>query len=100
VSGVMFSVELAGCFSMMFGMQVMPMGRMSVLGRGVDIIRIVVFGGFAVMFGRLRMMFGGFFVVIGNLLRMGHRAFSLLPTDDVSATEHYRRLVTDSPARE
>jgi hypothetical protein len=57
------------------------MSRMSVLGSGVDIVRFVVFGGFAVMVGRFLVMFGGWFMMVCNLLRMGHRAFSRLPTD-------------------
>jgi hypothetical protein len=96
----MFSMELAGRLGMMFGMQVVPMGRMSVLGSGVDIISFVVFGGFAVMLCSFLVMLGCFFMMVGNLLRMGHQAFSLLRTDDVSAIERYRRLVTGSPTRE
>jgi hypothetical protein len=68
------------------------MGRMSMLGSGVDIIRFVVFGGFTVMLYGFLVMLGCFFMMVGNLLRMGH--------DGVSAIERYRRLVTGSPTKE
>jgi hypothetical protein len=68
----MFGVKLACRFGMMLCMQVVTMGRVSVLrGRG-DIFALVVLRGLAVMMCRLLVMHPRFFVMFGDLIRMGH----------------------------
>jgi hypothetical protein len=68
--GVVFGVKLTCRFGMMFGLQVMPVGRVCVLRGSVDIVAFVVFRGLPVMVRGLLMMHGCLFVMLRDLGRM------------------------------
>jgi hypothetical protein len=59
VGAVVLGVVAAGLGVMLFGMAGMAMGAVGVVRRLLVIAGLVVFGGFAVMPGRVLVMFGG-----------------------------------------
>ena len=72
LGGVMFGVQLARRFGVVFGMQVMPMGGMGVMSCCFHIVVVVVFRGLPVMVGSLLVMLCRFFVMAGDLIGIRH----------------------------
>jgi hypothetical protein len=72
LGGVMFGVQLARRFGVVFGMQVMPMGGMSVVSRCFHIVIVVVFRGLTMMVGSLLVMLRRFFVMAGDFIGIRH----------------------------
>src|ERR1700733_14761144 len=73
---VMFGVELARRFGVVFGMQVMSMGGMGVVSRCFHIVVVVMFRGLPVMVSSLLVVLCRFFVMARNLIGIRH---DLLP---------------------
>ncbi len=90
----MFRMKLRGRRGMVVGMQIVAMGRMRMLGRGFNVVALVVFGGFPVVMGGLFVMHCCLLVVVRNLIGMRHRALRtlLLVTDDVIRAAYAMRL--------
>ena len=60
-------MELAGTLRVVGRMEMMPVGRMRVMGGLLDIIVAMMMRGLAMMFGRLLVMRCRLFVVVGKL---------------------------------
>jgi hypothetical protein len=73
-SGVQFGVQLARLIAVVFGVEVVGMGELGVMG-GLLVVSILVRQrGFAVMLGGAFVVFGGL-VVVFDLFRVGHGGF-------------------------
>jgi hypothetical protein len=73
---VMFGVQLACRFSMVVGMQVMPMSGVSVLSGGRDVLALLVLESLPVVMGGLLVMHGCLFVVVCDLIGVRHNILS------------------------
>jgi hypothetical protein len=65
-------MQLGRRFGMVFGVQVVAMGRMRMLGGGFMVVLLVVLRRFPVVVRSLFVMFGRLFVVFGDLLSVRH----------------------------
>jgi hypothetical protein len=68
----MVRMQLARRFGVVFGVQVMTMGRMRVFGGGLMVVPLVVLRRLPVVMRSLLVVFGRLFVMVGDLLSVRH----------------------------
>jgi hypothetical protein len=83
--GVMLGMQLGSRIRMVFGMLVMAVRGVGVMGGGLDILVAMMVRGLAVMLGRLLVMGRGGLVMVGDLRRVRHGVSPDWLMDDVSA---------------
>jgi len=64
---VLFRMKLAGSFGMVFGVQIVAMRCVRMMGSVFHVLLLVMFGSLAVMMRGLLVMRGGLFVMVRDL---------------------------------
>jgi hypothetical protein len=93
----MFGVKLTRCFGVVFGVKLVPMGRMGVFGGSRNIVAFVMVSRLPVVMGCLFVMHGCLVVMIRDFIRMGHQ---LSPDHDANGLSAGVRVwvIDDHPA--